>query len=99
VTAVDTNILVYAHRQDAPRHDAARNCLQLLAGSSAAWAIPWPCIHEFLAVATNRRAFRDPSSMAEAIAEIEAWLESPSLRLIGETEVHWLFLKQVLLET
>ena len=96
MTAVDTNIMVYAHRRDTPEHKAARNCLSQLADSPAAWAIPWPCVHEFLGVVTNPKFYRSSSTMAEAIGEIEGWMESPSLRMIGETTGHWSHLKQLL---
>ena len=43
-------VLVYAHRRDSPWHAGAGACLQALAGGRASWAIPWPCLHEFLAI-------------------------------------------------
>jgi len=53
VIAVDTNVLVYAHRQDSEWHEpATRAVRQLAEGSAAPWTIPWPCVHEFLAIAT-----------------------------------------------
>jgi predicted nucleic acid-binding protein len=51
--AVDTNILVYAHREDAPFHQSAAQRVAALAEGRTAWAIPWPCIHEFLAIVTH----------------------------------------------
>ena len=38
--AVDANILVYAHREDSPFHDAAFARLAELAEGAAPWAIP-----------------------------------------------------------
>ncbi len=38
--AVDTNILVYAHRTDSPFHERARLTLESLAMGARAWAIP-----------------------------------------------------------
>jgi len=46
VIAVDTNVLVYAHRRDLPLHGEARARLAELAESAGAWAIPWPCLAE-----------------------------------------------------
>jgi predicted nucleic acid-binding protein len=46
--ALDTNLLVYAHREDSVWHDAAYTRVTELAEGRAPWAIPWPCIHEFL---------------------------------------------------
>jgi predicted nucleic acid-binding protein len=40
VIAVDTNILVYAHRTDSPFHERARLTLESLAMGARAWAIP-----------------------------------------------------------
>jgi predicted nucleic acid-binding protein len=39
--AVDTNLLVYAHRKDSPWHEAALRVLTNLADGPASWAIPW----------------------------------------------------------
>jgi predicted nucleic acid-binding protein len=47
--AVDTNVLVYSHRSDSPFYQAAETALTGLAEAGDLWAIPWPCIHEFLA--------------------------------------------------
>ncbi len=44
--AIDTNILVYARRREAPHHEAARRLLVELAEGQAGWVIPWPCIYE-----------------------------------------------------
>jgi len=89
VIALDTNLLVYAHRRDSPWHAEARRRLTMLAEGSAVWAIPWPCIHEFLAVVTHPRIFKRPSTLAEAIAQVDAWLESPTLVLLPEGGSHW----------
>ena len=53
--AVDTNLLVYAHRADAAEHAAALPVLRGLAEGRARWALPWPCIHEFIAIVTHSR--------------------------------------------
>ena len=88
--AVDTNILVYAHREDSPWHDTAYSTVVELAEGRMLWAIPWPCIHEFLAIVTHPRIYSPPTPLAEAIDQIEAWLESPGLILLKETEGYWL---------
>ena len=87
--AVDTNILVYAHRRDMPHHDTAYAALERLAGGTAPWGIPWPCVHEFLAVSTNLRIFQPPSPPDVAVRQVEIWMESPTLRLLGEFTGYW----------
>jgi hypothetical protein len=75
--AVDSNILVYAHREDSPWHDAAYARMVELAEGRAPWVIPWPCIHEFLAIVTHPRIYDPPTPLEKTIDQIEAWLESP----------------------
>jgi toxin-antitoxin system PIN domain toxin len=87
--AIDTNILVYAHREDSPWHDQARGRVAQLAEGRAAWAIPWPCIHEFLAIVTHARIFDPPTPLPTALDCVAAWMESPSLTLIAEAPDHW----------
>lgn len=64
--AVDTNILVYAHRKDSPFHGNAYESILELAEGRTPWAIPWPCIHEFLAITTYSKILNRcfPSSPA-----------------------------------
>ncbi|MGE5345388.1 MAG: type II toxin-antitoxin system VapC family toxin [Acidithiobacillales bacterium] len=84
--ALDTNVLVAAHRGDVAAHDRARDALGTLADRGLPWAVPWPCVHEFLSVVTHPRIFRPPSTLEEALAEVTAWLESGTLVLLAETE-------------
>jgi hypothetical protein len=96
VIAVDSNLLVYAHREDAPWHDAAYARISELAEGQASWAIPWPCIHEFLAIVTHPRIYAPPTPLGKALEQCEAWLASPSLVLLSETDDYWLQLCPIL---
>ena len=87
--AVDTNILVYAHREDSDWHSQAFAGMVELAEGTTPWAIPWPCLHEFLAIVTHPRIFDPPTPLATALDQVEAWRESPSLRLLSETPGYW----------
>ncbi len=82
--AIDTNILVYAHREDSPWHGKALAVVTELASSGSPWAIPWPSVHEFLAIVTHPKIYDPPTPIATALATIEAWQASPGLRLLGE---------------
>jgi uncharacterized protein len=94
--ALDSNFLVYAHREDSPWHDLAYSRIVELAEGQAPWAIPWPCIHEFLAIVTHPRIYAPPSPLTKAIDQVEAWMESPSLVLLSESENYWDQLRTVL---
>jgi hypothetical protein len=94
--AVDSNLLVYAHREDSPWHNAAYARMVELAEGPAAWAIPWPCIHEFLSIVTHPRIYTPPTPLEKAIGQVEAWLESPNLVLLSESEDYWPQLRSIL---
>ena len=96
--AVDTNVLVNAHRSDALFHDAAKRSIQTLAEGRAAWALPWPVVHEFLSIVTHPRIYKPPTPLDAALAQVQAWMGSPSLQLIGETPNHWPELANLLRE-
>lgn len=87
--AVDTNILVYAHRADAEWHTPAARAVRMLAEGIAGWAIPWPCVHEFLAITTHPRIFRTPTPVQVALDQVVAWFESPSLVMLAEDAAYW----------
>ena len=96
--AVDTNILVYAHRLDSEFHAPAAEIVRTLAESFHEWAIAWPSVHEFFAIVTHPRIYRPPTPIPRALAQIEAWLGSPSLVLLGETSKHWQNLRSLIVE-
>jgi uncharacterized protein len=93
--AIDTNILVYAHREDSPWHEVAYTRIVELAEGRTPWTIPWPCIHEFLAIVTHPRIFNPPTPLKTAVDQVEAWLESPRLVLISESEDYWSRLRSI----
>lgn len=86
--AVDTNLLVYAHRADSKWHTEARDAVRSLAEGPRPWMIPWPCVHEFLAIATHPRIYSPPTPLSDALRQIEYWFESPSLVVDGEGPQH-----------
>ena len=84
--AVDTNILVYAHRADSPFHARARSTLESLATGAKAWAIPWPCAHEFFAVVTHPRIYKSATPAATAFAQLHALQTLANLAFIAEAD-------------
>ena len=86
--ALDTNVLVQAEIVTSPFHVVARTLLSELANGRAPWAIPWPCVYEFLRVVTHPRVFHPPMPSAAALRDMRRILVSPSLVLLGETTRH-----------
>lgn len=96
--ALDTNILVHAHRRDSPFHAAARQAVKDLAEGPAAWGIPWTCLHEFHGIVTHPRIYTPPSTPAQSVSQIDSWLESPTVQLLSENDLHWKELRDMLVK-
>jgi hypothetical protein len=83
--AIDTNILIYAHRKESAQHEKALERLTQWAEGPSPWALPIFCIAEFVRVVTHLRVFTPPSTLDQALAFIDAVLDSPSVRLLLPT--------------
>ena len=70
--ALDTNLLVYAHRRATPEHKAARRAIERARRSGRGWGIVEASIAEFYAIVTHPAAAGGPSTPAEAAAFVDA---------------------------
>jgi toxin-antitoxin system PIN domain toxin len=95
--AIDTNILVYARRAETPFHRQAFKLLTDLAEGDHPWALPWPCVYEYLRVVTHPRLFDPPTELEAALEDLESLLDSPSVVLLGEGPAHALAQRQAVL--
>lgn len=96
--AVDTNVLVHAHRAAAARHEAAKAHLKALAEAGAPWGIPSPCLSELLRIITHPRVFTPPYTPADACRAMERLFASPSMRLLVPASRHPELLAQAIRE-
>jgi uncharacterized protein len=81
--AVDSNVLIYAHRGETDRHAIALRKITAIAESDAPWGIPVFCLAEFVRVVTHLRVFNPPSPLADALAFLDQLMLSPSMRLLS----------------
>jgi uncharacterized protein len=94
--AVDTNVLVYSEIRSSPWHEVARELLIGIAEGPVPWAIPWPCIYEFLRVVTHPRIYHPPVPVELALRDIRNLLASPTLILLHETPNHFMVMMDVI---
>jgi toxin-antitoxin system PIN domain toxin len=87
--ALDTNVLIALHRRDSAGHAAATQAFHAAGGDAAAWALPWPCVHEFIGIATHPRIFAPPSTPAQALEAITRWRARPTVRFLHEDDSYW----------
>ena len=85
---VDANILVYAHVGAFPQHERARMWLDGELGGPSRVGLPWPSLLGFLRLVTNPRVFQRPEGMAEAWAQVTAWLDTDVAWIPHPTDRH-----------
>ncbi len=93
--AVDTNLLVYACREDSEFHSVTLERLRPVIEGSNPWALPWPCVHEFISITTNPRIYKPASTLGEAIAFLDSLFGSPQLHLLAESAGYFEKLRQL----
>ncbi|HEV8054964.1 MAG TPA: TA system VapC family ribonuclease toxin [Nocardioidaceae bacterium] len=91
--AVDTNVIVYAHREEMPQHVEAARLLRNLAEGDEPWALPVFVLGEFVRVVTHPRLFSPPSTSDQAVGALEALLGSPTVRLLEPRARFWPLLR------
>jgi toxin-antitoxin system PIN domain toxin len=94
--ALDTNILVYAHRKGTRYHEPALQLLRRFSEGLTPYALFWPSLYEFLRVVTHHRVFDPPSSSEEALEALSDFLQPPAAQVLSETPAHDSILREVL---
>jgi toxin-antitoxin system PIN domain toxin len=84
----DVNVLVYAHRVDAPVHEAYAEWLTTLVESREAFALSALVGVGFLRIVTNARAYPEPTSLPTALAFIEELTSQPGCRVVNPAASH-----------
>lgn len=97
--AVDTNVLVHAEVRASPHHARALRVRRSLAEGNRTWAIPWPCVHEFLRVVTHPRVFHPAVPTVIAVVDLGKIRSSPTLLLSSGTASPLEILERVLAES
>jgi len=80
VIAVDTKLLVYAHRSSLPEHRRARRALEQASADPRGWGIALASVGEFWTVVTHRAAPR-PSTAREASGFLAALASDASMQV------------------
>jgi toxin-antitoxin system PIN domain toxin len=86
---LDVNILVYAHREDAPRHEEFRGWLLALMVGEESFGVPALALSGFLRVVTHPRIFDPPSPLERALAFAEEVRGAPRCIEVPPAENHW----------
>ena len=85
----DVNVLIYAHREDAPEHDRYAAWLKALAKADEPFAVSEIVLASFLRIVTNRRIFDPPTPMKTAIAFCQRIVNWPNAIRVAPERGHW----------
>jgi toxin-antitoxin system PIN domain toxin len=85
----DVNVLVYAHREDAPEHQRFRDWLRSALEEQEPYGISELVLSGFLRVVTHPRVFRRPTQMRTALEFVGALRERPNAVLVSPGARHW----------
>jgi hypothetical protein len=89
VFLIDVNVLVYAHRADAPDHPRYRGWLSKVMQADAAYGMSDLVLSGFLRVVTHPRVFRDPTPLDTALAFAAEVRDHPNSISVSPGERHW----------
>lgn len=87
--AVDTNLLVYAHREDSAHHEIASEALVSLVSEPSPWALPMQCLIEFVGIVTHPRIYAPPTPLDVALEAVDALVRLDTTRVLCEGPEDW----------
>lgn len=95
----DVNVLVYAHRPEAPRHEEYHAFLSDALGGDEPLAVTPGVLAGFVRVVTHPRVFRDPTPLETALEFAETVQSAPSSLTVGAGERTWSILVDLVRQT
>jgi len=95
--ALDTNLLVYAYREDSEFHSVAMAQIRPVIEGDSPWALPWTCVHEFIGVVTSGRVYKPASPLSNVLGYLDSLMASPQLHLLGESPGYFEKLRELAL--
>lgn len=91
----DVNVLVYAHREDAPNHPAYRAWLESVINGDQAYGMADLVLSGFLRVVTHPWVFDRPSGLEQALAFVAEIREQPNCVQVRPGPRHWAIFEQL----
>ena len=85
----DVNVLIYAHREDAPEHERYAAWLLAVTEADEPFAVSEAVLASVIRIVTNPKIFDPPSPMATAIAFCQRLIDWPRAVTIVPTRRHW----------
>ena len=91
----DVNVLVYAHRTDAPEHKRYAAFVNEMLTSSSTFGLSNLVLSGFLRVVTHPRVFKKPSPLSAALTFVETLQAAPNAAPVIPGPRHWLIFREL----
>lgn len=85
----DVNVLIYAFRSDAERHDEYRAWLESVIHGAATYAVSPQVLASVVRICSHPRVFARPSRLHDAFEFGRVLLEQPNANVVTPGERHW----------
>src|SRR5262249_24437074 len=95
----DVNILIYAFRTDVPEHAVCNPWLTEVIARDTPFGISRLALNGLVRITTNRRTYRNPSTLEEAFRFCDFLLDQPHCQTVEPGERHWDIFKRLCIET
>lgn len=92
----DLNLLIYAVDETSPRHDRAREWLEMALSGSEEVGFAWLVIVGFVRLTTNPQIFEQPLDLDTALDYVEGWLSQPPATVVNPSRRHVTLLRELL---
>ena len=91
----DVNVLLYAFRRDAERHDEYHAWLETVVNGDAAYGVSPQVLAALVRISTHRQIYRHPSTTSEALAFCEAPVQPEHCQIVQPGPRHWLIFSEL----
>jgi toxin-antitoxin system PIN domain toxin len=85
----DINVLVNAFRPESPHHDRCHGYVDAMVNGESSYAVSDYVVNGFVRMVTNRRIYKDPAPLEEALAFADAYRHQPHASVVHAEERHW----------
>lgn len=85
----DVNVLLYAHREDAADHSEYEKWLFDVVTGTDPYGVSELALSSFIRIATNPRAYKEPSLLEEALRFANQIRTGPAVSILQPGDQHW----------
>lgn len=95
---LDVSLLLYAYDTMSPEHRRARAWIEEVFSGDEIIGLPWQTITAFIRIMTYPGLAGERFTTKNVLAIVDQWIEMPHVRILGEGEDHWHYLRSLVVK-